>query len=240
VTAGATRRARAQVACAEAVAECLLDTRDLSITAVTGADGAPLAWAMAEGTEALGAPLQVTLAGALSEGQSVAFTVAYSTSPSSMAVQWLPKEQTAGGQSPYMFTQCQAIHARALLPCQDSPGVKAPYTAALTVPNGLVGLMSALSTSFPAASEAVGGKRTFTFSQPVPMSTYLIAIAAGNLEKRKVHSPQQHPHPQLHFTAPETAASHHITRAPLRRSGRGWISGPSRRWWTPGRARLHC
>jgi len=102
-----------------------------------------------------------------------------------MAVQWLPPSQTAGGKHPYMFTQCQAIHARALLPCQDSPGVKAPYTASLTVPDGLVGLMSAISTDFPAAA-GDGAARTFCFEQTVPMATYLIAIAAGNLEKRDV------------------------------------------------------
>ena len=85
-----------------------------------------------------------------------------------------------------VFTQCQAIHARALLPCQDSPGVKAPYTASLTVPDGLVGLMSAIATSFPEGKVGDGKSRTFTFEQTVPMATYLIAIAAGNLEKRDV------------------------------------------------------
>ena len=57
----------------------------------------------------------------------IAFT--YKTSPSASAIQWLAPELTNGGKYPYLFTQCQAIHARSLLPCQDSPGVKTPYTA---------------------------------------------------------------------------------------------------------------
>ena len=42
----------------------------------------------------------------------------YSTSPECSALQWLSKEQTAGGTQPYVFSQCQAIHARSMLPCQ--------------------------------------------------------------------------------------------------------------------------
>lgn len=166
---------------------CVLDTRDLTIASVTDSDsGAALEWSLAEGSAELGTPLKIALVKRLEAGESTSLIVAYSTSPESMAIQWLPPAQTAGGKHPYMFTQCQAIHARGLLPCQDSPGVKSPYTAKLAVPDGLVGLMSALCTSFPEASAAVDGVRTFEFEQPVPMSTYLIAIAAGNLEKRDV------------------------------------------------------
>lgn len=33
--------------------------------------------------------------------------VAFSTSPSASALQWLEPQQTAGGQHPYLFSQCQ-------------------------------------------------------------------------------------------------------------------------------------
>ena len=53
--------------------------------------------------------------------------IEYATAPTASAVQWLSAEQTADKNHPYLFTQCQAIHARSLMPCQDTPVVKAPY-----------------------------------------------------------------------------------------------------------------
>ena len=47
--------------------------------------------------------------------------------------------------------QCQAIHARSFVPCQDTPGAKMTYTAAVRVPVDLTALMSAI----PAEEEGV-------------------------------------------------------------------------------------
>lgn len=66
------------------------------------------------------------------EDQSISMIIFYSTTENTTALQWLDKEQTADRQYPYMFSQCQAIHARSLYPCQDTPGVKSTYKAKVT------------------------------------------------------------------------------------------------------------
>ena len=68
----------------------------------------------------------------------------YSTSNEATAIQWAAPEATAGKKHPYVYTQCQAIHARSLLPCMDSPGVKATYSASVHAPEWCTVLMSAV------------------------------------------------------------------------------------------------
>ena len=160
------------------------DTRDLTVVSVVDAKGNALTWKMGETHEAFGTALEITLLSA----ESV--TISYETSPTSTAIQWLAPSQTSGGSHPYLFTQCQAIHARSMLPCQDSPSVKATYSASVTVPAGLTALMSALSTvNAPnAANAATQGESTttFTFNQPVRMPSYLMALAVGNLTSARL------------------------------------------------------
>ena len=71
------------------------------------------------------------------EENFVSIVIFYSTTTECTALQWLSKEQTADRQYPYMFSQCQAIHARSLYPCQDTPGVKTTYSAKVTCPKPL-------------------------------------------------------------------------------------------------------
>jgi leukotriene-A4 hydrolase len=114
--------------------------------------------------------------------------VRYQTTQQSTAVQWLPPAQTAGKKYPYLFTQCQAIHARALLPCQDRPGVKATYSAQVTVPAWATCVMSAIMTNQVEEKDKNNSnddknKKVFYWDQPVPISSYLIALAVGELHK---------------------------------------------------------
>jgi leukotriene-A4 hydrolase len=41
-------------------------------------------------------------------------SVFYETTPEGEAIQWLTPEQTLGKKYPYLFSQCQAIHARTM------------------------------------------------------------------------------------------------------------------------------
>jgi len=70
----------------------------------------------------------------------------------------------------------------------DTPGVKAPYTAKVTAPNWCTVLMSAVAvtSSESKATPAPPGKTVFEWTQTVPTSAYLIALAAGELEAREV------------------------------------------------------
>ncbi|GAX73644.1 hypothetical protein CEUSTIGMA_g1095.t1 [Chlamydomonas eustigma] len=179
----------------------ILDTRDLSIHKVdlVQSGGAPatqsLKFTLGETHNVLGSPLLVELPAGLTAGQEVTVGVRFSTSPTSSAVQYLAPEQTAGGKHPYLFTQCQAIHARSLVPCQDSPGAKMSYSAVVRVPEALTALMSAVpleddSADVPHLSDvsSSGPTRLFSFQQKVPIPPYLIALAVGELESRELSS----------------------------------------------------
>jgi leukotriene-A4 hydrolase len=150
-----------------------LDTRDLSIESVDDADGTPLRWQLAPAEPILGARLRVELG-----GDTRVVRIRYRTSPDASALQWLTPAQTAGGVHPFLFSQCQAIHARSLVPLQDTPRVRITYDAELRVPPPLRVLMAAAD-----AGPSPTGSR-WTMPQPIP--PYLLAFAVGDLAGRDV------------------------------------------------------
>lgn len=171
----------------DGVPNLILDTSDLSVSdVIDDASGEKLTFELKESQGALGAPLFIRLpSSAQTKGSKPCVKITYQTSSSASALGWLDPQQTAGKQHPYLFSQCQAIHARSILPCQDGPSVKTTYDAKVTVPCDLVCLMSAVGMSeepFPSD----GSLKTFSFKQSVPMPSYLIAIVVGALESRKI------------------------------------------------------
>ena len=65
--------------------------------------------------------------------------------PEALALQWLDPAQTTGKQYPFLFSQCQAIHARTLAPLQDTPRARVTYDAEVTVPEPLAAVLGELA-----------------------------------------------------------------------------------------------
>ena len=162
--------------------ELVLDTNHLVIHSAR-VDGAESPFLLRPDVEPFGRALCVPISG--EPGSTVVVSVAFETTSESAALQFLAKEMTADKVSPFLFTQCQAIHARLLLPCQDAPGVKSTFTADVTVPTACTAVMGAVSTGAPTPS-ADGATTTYHFAQRVPIPSYLIALAVGRLESRRV------------------------------------------------------
>ncbi|KAF9975726.1 Leukotriene A-4 hydrolase [Actinomortierella ambigua] len=167
-------------AIADNVSHLILDTSFIDIHAVS-AGGAPLKYALQDRDEKFGSALKIELASTLNKGDKTKVHIDYATTQNCTAAQWLEPSQTVGKKHPYLFTQCQAIHARSLVPCQDSPSVKLTYSANIKAP--LRAVMSAVSTGEEAHAD---GTTTYKFVQKTRMPSYLIALAVGNLEGRSI------------------------------------------------------
>ncbi|MGA7615003.1 MAG: M1 family metallopeptidase [Thermoanaerobaculia bacterium] len=156
-----------------------LDSKGLTIRSVTLPDGTVVPHMLADEEPILGQRLRLDLPAATKEAR-----ISYCTSPDAIALQWLTPAQTEGKQHPFLFSQCQAIHARSIIPLQDSPRARVTYEAEVNVPAQLSAVMSA----GPAGEKREGDRHTFLFSMPQPIPPYLLAIAAGNLASRDVSS----------------------------------------------------
>jgi leukotriene-A4 hydrolase len=82
-----------------------------------------------------------------------------------------------------MFTQCEDINCRSVAPLQDTPSNRITYSASITARTGFVAKMSANETG---VSETSPGYNTATFDCAIPIPSYLIAIAIGDLEYRSL------------------------------------------------------
>ncbi|KDQ55005.1 hypothetical protein JAAARDRAFT_60446 [Jaapia argillacea MUCL 33604] len=164
--------------------EVIFDTADLDISEIE-VEGKPVKYDIKPKHAVMGSALHVPLPAGLKIGSKVDVKVKYKTTEDCTALQWLDKEQTQGKKFPYLFSQCQPIYARTLAPLQDTPSVKITYDA--EVSSVLPILLSAVRVSPPSDGPAHDGKEIgkdivfYSYKQPVPIPSYLIAIASGNL-----------------------------------------------------------
>jgi aminopeptidase N len=152
-----------------------LDTRDLTIESVRDDSGANVSFTLHPAEPILGARLEIAL-----PASTRTVHIRYQTSPTASALQWLVPAQTSDGTHPFLFSQSQAIHARSVVPLQDTPRRRIRYSASLRVPRELKGLMAARQID----RREEGSVAIERFEMPEAIPPYLFALAVGRLESR--------------------------------------------------------
>ena len=128
---------------------------------------------------------KIILKSKLNKGDTKTVRIYYQTSQikTSLGLQWLTPAMTFGKKLPFVYTHAEAIHARSFYPCMDTPYVKFTVNASLTVNKDFVALFGGISLGDPIIK---GDLKTYKYEQTVPIPSYLVAIAAGDLAYRSL------------------------------------------------------
>lgn len=157
--------------------EIILDTSYLDVSSVK-VNGSPAKqWEIEARKEPNGSPLYVSVPEGADKGATVSVEMEVATTDKCTALQWLNPEQTGNKKAPFMFSQCQAIHARSLFPCQDTPDVKATVTFNIKSPH----VVLASGVAVGEAEKGEGTEKVYRFEQKVPIPAYLFALASGDI-----------------------------------------------------------
>ncbi|KUM64460.1 hypothetical protein ACN42_g2662 [Penicillium freii] len=162
--------------------EIILDTSHLDI-GVVKVDGQPSKWEFLPSLEPYGVPLKISLDNPVKLNGTVEVDIEVKTTDKCTALQWLTPAQTSNKKHPYMFSQCQAIHARSIFPCQDTPDVKATFDFNITSP------LPAMTSGLPIRKSSMESKpdhQLYRFHQSVPIPSYLFAIASGDVAEAPI------------------------------------------------------
>lgn len=160
--------------------EIILDTNRLHVASVK-INSKDSEWKLKDRVEPFGSPLHVTVPDGAAKGQFVSLEIDVATTDECAGLQWMSPAQTGNKKHPYVYSQCQAILARSILPCQDTPDVKSTYTFNIT-------------SSLPVVASGVAqpsgptnnGETVYKFQQNVPIPSYLFALASGDLESAPI------------------------------------------------------
>ncbi|PYH41886.1 bifunctional aminopeptidase/epoxide hydrolase [Aspergillus saccharolyticus JOP 1030-1] len=158
--------------------EILLDSNHVDIRSVN-LNGRPLYWELLPPSEPYGRALKIKLDRCVKENETIDIEITLQTTEKCTALQWLTPAQTSNKRHPYMFSQCQAIHARSIFPCQDTPDVKSTIDFNISSPLPVIAsglpVRNSLETPLPSAMTL------YRFHQRVPIPSYLFALASGDI-----------------------------------------------------------
>lgn len=120
--------------------------------------------------EPLGSALEIPFNTSLNN--EIELLINFKTTKESTALQWLKNSD----EIDYVFTQLEPIHARSLFPCFDTPSIKSKFGAII-------------KSKFPVVFSGLPLDSTgdiYKFEQEIPIPSYLIAIASGNIISSKI------------------------------------------------------
>ncbi|MEO6832050.1 MAG: M1 family aminopeptidase/hydrolase, partial [Chitinophagaceae bacterium] len=157
-----------------AAKEMHLDSYALSVDSVL-VDGQKGTFSFGEKVPFLGKQLRIPI-----KPETKDVKIFYASSDSASALQWLSPAQTMTKKKPFLYTQSESIYARSWVPCPDGPGIRFTYDARVTVPKGLMALMSAENP------QKVSDSGIYHFKMKNPIPAYLLALAVGDIEFRPI------------------------------------------------------
>ncbi|KAF9883449.1 hypothetical protein FE257_003447 [Aspergillus nanangensis] len=163
--------------------DIILDTNHVDIGDVK-VNGETSHWELLPPLEPYGTALKIKLAQGVKLNQTIDVDISVKTTEKCTALQWLTPAQTSNKKHPYMFSQCQAIHARSIFPCQDTPDVKSTLDFNITSP--LPVIASGLPVRNASDDPQPSGERLYQFHQKVPIPSYLFALASGDIAEAAI------------------------------------------------------
>jgi leukotriene-A4 hydrolase len=170
----------------------VLDTSFLDIHKITFNGDNIKDFTVSSRVEPLGSALNIPISETKTDGNGL--RIEFSTTENCTALQWLTPEQTVGKKAPYLFSQCQAIHARSLFPCFDTPSIKSTLDIAIE------SIYPTVSSGNPSTSVGDDGgfddfrgffensedSKIYCFKQNIPIPSYLFAIASGDIRSAEI------------------------------------------------------
>lgn len=154
--------------------EIVLDSSYVAVSSVK-LNSAPSGWEVKPRTGPNGSPVHIAVPDGAAKGDAVKLEIELVTTDKCTALQWLTPAQTSNKKAPFMFSQCQAIHARSIFPCQDTPDVKSTYDFNINSPHVVV------ASGVKVGEEGTDTWKIYRFQQKVPIPSYLFALASGDI-----------------------------------------------------------
>jgi leukotriene A-4 hydrolase/aminopeptidase len=154
--------------------ELRLDTYDLAIDSIF-VNGEKVPYKLDSQIKFLGSALHIPITPA-----STNVRICYRTGKDARALQWLDPQQTYDKKYPFLYTQSESIYARSWIPCADGPGIRFTYAANVSVPKGLMALMSA------ANPQEKNDSGSYHFVMELPIPAYLMALAVGDITFKSI------------------------------------------------------